>query len=179
MKLHQVVLGVAAALVVVGLNTSADAAQAKAAAKPKPAAAEEKDEIVALAAVPKVVKDTLSQYAKDSEVKKVSKGDNDGTIVYEFDIEQGSRKFEVSITPKGAFFGSEETIQLADVPEAARATFEKRAQGGKIISVEKAVDKNKMTNYEAVIEKGGKKTEVVVDPSGKVISTETVTPGKG
>jgi uncharacterized membrane protein YkoI len=111
-------------------------------------------------------------------VKSASKGDNDGTIVYEFDIEQGARKFEVAITPTGAFFGSEEVIQLADVPEAARHTFEKRAQGGKIISVEKAVDKNKKTNYEAVIEKGGKQTEVVVDPAGKVVSTETVKPAK-
>src|ERR1700737_2944103 len=158
MKLHQVVMSVATVLAAVGLSTSADAGQSKPAAKPKAAVAEEKDEKVALAAVPKLVRDTLSQYAKDAEVKSVSKGDNDGTIVYEFDIEQGARKFEVAITPKGVFFGSEEGIQLADVPEAARNTFEKRAQGGKIISVEKAVDKNKKTNYEAVIEKGGKQT---------------------
>jgi IS4 transposase len=163
MKLQHVGMSLAAVLVALALSTTADAGQSKT-APPKAAAADEKDETVALSAVPKVVKDTLSQYAKESEVRSVSKGDNDGTIVYEFDIEQGAKKFEVSITPKGAFFGSEEVIQLADVPEAARTTFEKRAQGGKIISVERA---------------GGKQTEVVVDPNGKVLSTEAVTPGKG
>ena len=144
----------------------------------KPDAADEKDEVIPLAKIPKVVHDTLAQYAKDADVKTASKGDVDGTIVYEFDIEQGTRKLEVSITPKGAFFGSEEVIQLTDVPEAARATIAKQAQTGKLISVEKAVDKNKKTTYEAIIEKAGKQTEIAVDATGKIVSTEAV-PIKG
>ncbi len=178
MKVHRIVMGLATVAVVIGLNTRAEAAQSKASAQPKAEVGDEKDETVSMAKVPKVVRDTLSQYAKDSEVQSASKGDVDGTAVYEFDIDQGARKFEVAITPKGAFFGSEEVIQLSGVPDAARNTFTQQAQGGKIVSVEKAVDKNKKTNYEAVIEKGGKRTEVVVDPNGKVVSTETVTPGQ-
>jgi hypothetical protein len=176
--MKQIRMSLAIVAIVIGLNLSPVAAQSKASSQPKAGAADERDETMPLAKVPKVVKDTLSQYAKDSEVKSVSKGDNDGTIVSEFDIEQGARKFEVSITPKGVFFGSEEVIQLSEVPEAARNTFNRQAQGGKIDSVEKAVDKNKKTNYEAVIEKGGKQTEYVVDPNGKVVSSEAVTPGK-
>src|SRR5262245_3151575 len=76
--------------------------------KEKKEAGDEKDEAISLDKVPKVVHDTLAQYAKDAEVKTASKGDVDGTAVFEFDIEQGARKWELSITPKGAFFGSEE-----------------------------------------------------------------------
>jgi hypothetical protein len=173
MKVDQIFMSLATVALVVGLNTGAHAAQTKPSAQPK-VEADENDDVVPMAKVPKVVRDTLSQYAKESEVESASKGDVDGTKVYEFDIVQGARKFEVAITPKGVFFGSEEVVQLADVPDAARATFDKQAQGGKIVSLEKAVDKNKKTSYEAIIEKSGKQTEVVVDPTGKVVSTEKV-----
>jgi hypothetical protein len=174
MKVDQLVISFATVALVAGLSLSAHAAQSKPSAQSKVEAGDESDEVVPIGKVPKVVRDTLSQYAKESEVQSASKGDVDGTIVYEFDIVQGARKFEVAITPKGAFFGSEEVIPLADVPEAARSTFNKQAQGGKIISLEKAVDKNKKTSYEAIIEKSGQQTEVVVDPGGKVVSTEKV-----
>ncbi len=103
-------------------------------------------------------------------MKEGGKGDDDGTQVYEFQVEQGAKKFEVSITAKGAFFGTEEEIKLADVPDKARATINKTATGGKIVSVEKALDKNKKTTYEALIEKGGKQV-------GRV--RRSIRPGKG
>jgi uncharacterized membrane protein YkoI len=174
MKVDQICMSLATVALVFGLNTSAYAAQSKPSAQPKVEAGDENDEVIPMAKVPKVVRDTLSQYAKESEVQSASKGDVDGTAVYEFDIVQGAKKFEVAITPKGAFFGSEEVVQLADVPEPTRSTFNKQAQGGKIVSVEKAVDKNKKTSFEAIIEKSGKQTEVVVDLTGKVVSTEKV-----
>ena len=66
-------------------------------------AGEEKEEAVSMDKVPQKVKDTLKQYAADTDVKTVEMGDQDGTKVYEFDIEQGARKFEVAITPDGKF----------------------------------------------------------------------------
>ncbi len=135
---------------------------------------EEKDTPIPLAQVPQAVRTTLSQYAKDSEIKSASKGDDDGTAVYEFDIEQSGRKLEVSITPKGEFFGSEEVVALADVPDAPRATIAKLGQGATVVSVEKAIDKKKAVTFEAVIDKAGKKTEYAVNPAGKVVGTEKV-----
>jgi uncharacterized membrane protein YkoI len=138
----------------------------------------EQDEAVPMSQVPPAVLQTLKGYASESDVKTVGKGDQDGTAVYEFDVEQGSRKFELTVRPDGKFMGTEEEIALAAMPQGAQTALQDAAKGGKATEYEKAVDENQKTTYEAVIDKGGKKTEVAVDAAGKVISTEAVTPGK-
>jgi hypothetical protein len=177
MRTFRVLAALSTVVVMAGSPVAARTLGQTTAAKPaaqKPEPAEEKDQPVPLDKVPKVVRDTLRQYAKDEEIKSASKGDDDGTSVYEFDIEQGARKFEVSITTKGAFFGSEETIALTDVPNTPRAAIDKLALGAKVVSVEKALDKNKAVTYEAVIDKAGKKTEYAVNTAGKVVGSEKV-----
>src|SRR5579871_6839912 len=134
---------------------------------------EEKEETVSMDKVPQAVKDTLKQYASESDVKTAEKGDQDGTKVFEFDITQGKHSFEVAIATDGTFMGTEEDIQLTDMPEAAQAALKAQAGDGKMSGFEKAVDKNHKTTYEADIKKGGKKFEVAVDADGKVVSTES------
>lgn len=136
------------------------------------ARAGEKEETISLDKVPDAVHKALAAYAQDSEVKKVELGDQDGKKVYEFDIEQGGKSFEVALSKKGKFMGREEDIQLSDMPEAAQAALKTEAGDGKLSGFEKAEDKNHKITYEADIEKGGKKIEVAVDENGKVISKE-------
>lgn len=135
-------------------------------------AADEKEEAITMPQVPKAVRKALQEYARNATVRKIERSDVDGKRVYEFDLEEGARKFELAITPKGKFFGTEEEVQLSDVPEAVRTAINTQAGGGKVASVEKAADAGKKSTYEAVIEKDGKKVEVVFDPAGKVVSTE-------
>jgi hypothetical protein len=137
-------------------------------------AAEEKEDAVTMDQVPQKVKDTLKTYAAESDVKKVEKGDADGKKVFEFEIQQGTRKFEVSITPKGKFWGMEEDMELTAMPDAVQKALTAQAAGGKLSGGEKAVDKDNKVTYEANIEKDGKKFEVAVDEKGKVVSTEAV-----
>ena len=132
----------------------------------------EKDEDVSMDKVPQEVKGTLKQYASESDVKKVKKNDEDGVEAYEFDITQGTRSYELAITPDGKFNGMEEDIQLSDMPEAAQAALKAQAGDGKLSGFEKAVDKNNKTTYEADIKKDGKKFEVAVDADGTVVSKE-------
>jgi len=160
MKLKHVIVG----LVVAGLMGGFTA---------KVWAGEEED-AVTMDKVPQKVKDTLKNYAAESDVKKVEKGEDDGKKVYEFDIEQGSRKFEVSITTKGKFWGTEEDMELSAMPDAAQKALTAQAAGGPISGGEKAVDKDNKVTYEADITKDGKKMEVAVDADGKVVSTEAV-----
>lgn len=142
-------------------------------------AGEEKEDAVSMDKVPQAVKDTLKQYAAESDVKAVEKGDQDGTKVYEFDIQQGARKFEVAITPDGKFNGTEEDMDLSAMPDAARQALQGQAAGGKISGGEKAVDANNKVTYEADIEKDGKKSEVAVDAAGNVVSTESANKEEG
>jgi uncharacterized membrane protein YkoI len=141
-------------------------------------AAEEKEEAISLDKVPAAVRKSLATYAKDSEVKRVELGDQDGTKVYEFDIEQGSTKFELTLSKKGKFMGKEQEIQLSDMPSAAQTALKAKAGAAKLSSFEKAEDQKHKITYEGVIEKDGKKTEVAVDENGKVVSTEAVGEGK-
>jgi uncharacterized membrane protein YkoI len=141
-------------------------------------AGEEKEETLSLDKVPDVVHKALAAYAQDTEVKKAEVGDEDGKKVYEFDIEQGGKSFELSFSKKGKFMGREEDIQLSDMPAAAQTALQGQAGDGKLSGFEKAEDKDHKITYEADIEKGGKKTEVAVDENGKVISTEDASADK-
>lgn len=123
--------------------------------------------------VPQVVKTTLAKYASESEVKKVEKSDHDGKKVYEFDIEKDGRKFEVTISPKGKYMGTEEDVEFKDLPEAVQKSLTAQANGAKISGCEKAVDAKNKVSYEAEIEKDGKKTEVAVDADGKLLNSDT------
>lgn len=137
-------------------------------------AGDEKEEAISMDKVPKAVKETLAKYATEAEVKKIEKGDQDGKTVYEFDIEQGKKKFELAISPKGKFMGTEEEVEFSAIPESAQKTLTDRAAGGKILSCEKAVDAREKVTYEAVIEKNGKKMEVTVTEKGKYVSSEKI-----
>jgi len=59
----------------------------------------------------------------------------------------------------------EENINTSDVPAEVQKAAETEAQGGKIVRWEK-----EGANYEAVIEKKGKKWGVQIDANGKVLS---------
>jgi hypothetical protein len=134
---------------------------------------DEKEETVSMDKVPQVVKDTLKKYAAESDVKKAEEGDEDGTKEFEFDVTQGTRKFEVAITPDGKYLGTEEDMDLAGMPDAVQKTLTSQAAGGKISGGEKAVDANNKVTYEADIQKDGKKFEVAVDANGTLLKTES------
>ena len=136
-------------------------------------AAEEKDEVLTMKQVPEKVQKAITNYASEAEIKKIEKGDVDGKIAYEFEIEKDGKKSEVTLLPSGKLLSTEEEVALADIPEPARKTINAQAEGGKVLSTEKVFEKGK-TAYEAVIEKGGKKTEITVAPGGKLVATEAV-----
>ena len=133
-------------------------------------AGEEKEETIAMDKVPQAARDALTKYATGTEVKSVEKADHDGKTVYEFTIEKGGRKYELALSPKGKYKGTEEDVEFSTMPEAVQAAFKTLAAGGKISGGEKAEDAHHKVTYEADIEKDGKKSEIAVDANGKVIT---------
>jgi hypothetical protein len=67
-----------------------------------------------------------------------------------------------------------ENINTSDVPAEVQKAAETEAQGGKIVRWEK-----EGANYEAVIEKKGKKWGVQIDANGKVLSKHDESKEKG
>ena len=135
-------------------------------------AGEDKKETISLDEVPAAVHKALAAYAQDSEVKKVEPGEQEDKKVYEFEITQGGKSFEITLSKKGKFMGREEDVQLTDLPDAAQTALKALAGASKISGFEKAEDKDHKITCEADVEKDGKTTEVAVDPTGKVISEE-------
>jgi uncharacterized protein YxeA len=136
---------------------------------------EEQDQILKMTQVPQKVQQAIKAYASAAEIKQITRGDVDGTIAYEFQIEKGGRKSEVSITPDGKLLTSEEEVPLAEIPDAARALINAQAAGGRVVSTEKVVEHGK-TAFEAVIEKGGKQAEISVSPDGKIVGSSEDVP---
>jgi hypothetical protein len=165
MKLKHRIMSAAILTVIAGFGASA-------------LAGEGKEETISLDQLPDAVHKALAAYAQDSEVKKVEKSEQHDKKVYEFDIDHGGKKFELTLSKKGKFAGKEEDIQLSDMPAAAQAALKAQAGDGTLSEFEKAEDKHHQITFEGTIEKGGKKTEVAVDDSGKVISTEDATMDK-
>ncbi len=137
------------------------------------AADEKADDKIPLDQVPQNVRDTLKQYAAESDVKSVKKGDEDGIKTYEFDIEQGAKKFEITISTKGKYLGREEDIALSDMPDPVQRVLNGKAAGAKISNCEKDTDEDGKITYEADIEKNGKTTTYTLNAAGRVLDTET------
>src|SRR5215207_243976 len=72
----------------------------------------------------------------------------------------------------GLTYAKEEKVKLADCPEAVKKTIKEKANGGKIVEVEKETKKDGMVVYEAEIKKDGKEIEVVVAADGTLIKVE-------
>jgi uncharacterized membrane protein YkoI len=164
-------------IVAVVTETPADQAKEKQAdatgKKAKQADSAEAEEKITMDKVPPAVQQAVKAYASEAEIKGIEDGDVDGTKVIEFDIEKNGRKSEIAFRKNGELFSTEEEVALADLPEAVRKTINEIGTGGTIGTPEKVVQEGR-TFYEAVIEKGGKKTEFTISPAGKVTGTEAV-----
>jgi len=161
MRLRQLILGSTAFVIALGL-----ASQAQPQAKP-----EEPDQVLKMSQIPQKVQEAVKAFATPAEIKQITKGDVDGTVAYEFQIEKAGRKSEVAITPDGKFLASEEVVPLSELPEAARRTVTTNAGGGRVVTTEKVVEQGR-TVFEAVIEDGGKQREISVLSDGAIIGTQ-------
>ena len=64
----------------------------------------------------------------------------------------------------------EAQVEMKDVPEAAQTTIKEKAGNDQILRIEKETRKGKEC-YEAVVNKDGKETGILVDSSGKYLGT--------
>ena len=141
------------------------------------AQADDEGEKLPLDKVPAVVKDAVKAKYPKAEIVSAEKGDVDGTKVYEFEMKEGAKKWEVAFTPDGKFHSSEEPVAEADLPAKVKDAFAKKYGDAKIVSAEKETtgegDKAKIV-YEIILLKGKEKLEAQFDPEGKFLGEEKV-----
>ena len=129
------------------------------------------EEEVTLQEIPDAARKAINARTAGGKVVSAEKTFENGQTAYGAVIEKSGRQSEYSFTAEGKLASSDEDISLADIPDAARKVISSKAAGGKIISTKKVFEDGK-TVFAAVIDKGGKQTEVSVASDGKIVDTE-------
>jgi uncharacterized membrane protein YkoI len=119
--------------------------------------------------LPAPVQKTVQDLTKTAKLKGLSKEIENGKTFYEAETTVDGKSRDVLIDPDGKVVEVEEATTLTAVPDAARKAFQQQAgASGKIVSVE-TVTKGPVVDYEAVIQKGGKKSEFAVHADGSPV----------
>jgi uncharacterized membrane protein YkoI len=130
--------------------------------------AEEKEKKVALKNLPPAVQKSVQDLIKGAELKGLSQEEENGKTIYEVETIKNGKTRDALIDAAGAILEIEEGTTLNEIPGPAKAAIEKAATGGKVTKVE-TVTKGGVTNYEAIITKSGKNSEIKVKADGSII----------
>ena len=120
---------------------------------------------VKLKDLPEAVQKTVAAQTKGAALKGIAKEKEKGQTVYEVETTVGGRTRDLMLDSAGGVISIEEELTLDTIPALAKAGLEKLAAGGKISKVE-SVTKGHTVTYEAVVSKGSKKSEVMVNADG-------------
>ncbi len=116
--------------------------------------------------LPPAVQKTVQEQTRTAKLRGLAREIENGKTFYEAETTVNGKSRDVLIDPSGAVVEVEEATTLAAIPDPARKAFQQHAgAAGKILSVE-TVTKGSAVSYEAVIQKGGKKSEVAVHADG-------------
>jgi uncharacterized membrane protein YkoI len=136
------------------------------------ALAQDSEKPVKMADLPKAVQKTATEQAQGTTITGIAKVVEDGKIVYEVEIKIDGKEKVIVINPDGSLEAVEEVISLDSVPAQVKAEIERLAAGGKIIRIESVAKDGSITAYEALVSKGGKEIEYILDTKGKRIGTK-------
>ncbi len=116
--------------------------------------------------LPPAVQKTVQEQTRTAKLRGLAKEVENGKTFYEAETTLNGKSRDVLMDPAGTVVEVEEATTLAALPAPARKALAHQAgPAGKILSVE-SVTKGPVTDYEAVIQKGGKKSEFAVHADG-------------
>jgi len=111
-----------------------------------------------------------------AEVTSAERENENGAVVYDLELKQGGRKFEMDIKEDGTIMEIEKQIMNPDVPAAAMSAVKAKYPNA---TVKEVMEVNKVSggketpdHYEFTLMDGGKEKEVVVSLDGKSVQTE-------
>jgi hypothetical protein len=129
-----------------------------------------------VADVPASVMHTVNTRLPGASVDKVEKEKEHGTIVYDFELKQNGRKFEMDVAESGTLLEIEKEIAAADVPPSVTHAVQSKYPSATVHEVmEVDVVKGgseKPDHYEVTVVVSGKKHEVTVSLDGTRVGEE-------
>jgi hypothetical protein len=135
--------------------------------------AQKKDNL-GLEKIPKKVMDTLKAKFPKAEIRKWTRENEGGIVIYDIEFEQGVRKFEADILEDGTIHNWEREIAAKDLPEAVRKTLEKKYPQSILMEIMEITEvkegKDELEGYEIVLDTAGnKEVEVTIAPDGTIL----------
>jgi predicted aspartyl protease len=117
--------------------------------------------------LPEPVQKTVREQTKTAKLRGLAEEVENGKTFYEAETTVNGKSRDILIDPTGAIVEVEEATEFASIPDAAQRTLKTAAGAGKILRVE-TVTKGSAVSYEAVVQQGGKKSEVAVNADGSL-----------
>ena len=120
--------------------------------------------------LPPAVEKTVAEHSKGATITGLSTETEDGKKIYEaaFTIDGHAR--DISIDKQGTLIEVEDEVALGSLPPAVKEGLTKAAGTGTIGKVESLTKKGKLVAYEAVVQRGQKRTEIQVGPDGQKLA---------
>ena len=148
------------------------------------AQARQKAEKISPDKLPQKVSEAVRERFPGAEMTSVEKETEDGRTIYDVELKQKGRKYEMDIEADGNIREIEKEVAVADLPDAVRKAVEGKYPN---TPIKEAMEVNlvkgheeKPDHYEVLLEPAGKKTmEIVVSLDGKTVGPEKkTTPAK-
>jgi uncharacterized membrane protein YkoI len=123
---------------------------------------------LAMKDLPKVVQSTVQKETQGAEIVGISKESEGGKTIYEIETKVKGHTRDMLIDDKGNLTELEEETSLASLPAAIQAEIKKSVGTAKLVKLETVYNGSKaMTGYSALVETGGKQSEVEMGLDGK------------
>ena len=124
------------------------------------------DKRVQMMDLPAAVQKTVrAEEARGARIVGLATEVQGGKAMYEVETIVGGHTRDLLVDASGRIVETEEETGIDAVPAAVKTALEARGTVGKV----EAVTKGTTVTYEAVVEKNGRKSEVVVNAAGKPI----------
>lgn len=130
------------------------------------------DKKIARSALPPAVEKTVAANSAGAEIKGFATEVENGKLQYEAQMVVNGRTKDLAIDKNGVLLEVEEEVAFDSLPDAVKKSLTARAGAGTVGKVESLTKKGKLVAYEAVVIKGGKKSEVQVGPAGEKLAHE-------
>ncbi len=122
--------------------------------------------------LPAPVRQTVMLQSKGATVRGLAKEVEKGQTRYEAELTVNGMHKDILMDPSGKIVEVEQQVTLASLPAAVKASLDKHAAAGKILSVEAVSEAGAISAYEAVIQQGAHKREVRVSPAGHTLPND-------
>src|SRR5260221_8675480 len=128
------------------------------------------DKKITRAELPAAVEKTVAEQSKGAIVKGFSTEIENGKKLYEAQLTVDGHGRDISIDESGRILEVEEEVAFTSLSPAVKDGIAKAAGTGTIGKVESLTKSGKLVAYEAVVQKGKKRSEIQVGPDGRKLA---------